>query len=397
MVKDLFKRSGLYAFFLLIGRGLTLVLYILLARILQPKLFGDAVLFVTLSQFFTFFADFGLNQWYMKQADKEDKVNLFNKIIAARTTTLVITLILALFFLSFTQTFNFLISIVLILSLIPEAFLSIVDGYYLEKKRPLTVTLKSIVRNLIIITGVIIFANRISLEKIVVIYLISTIINVLIIFPWKILSIQLTNLNQVVFQTLKKSSAYALLLFTSYFYARGDHLIIKYLLNSAALGIYSAAYRYLEALSLIPTALTHNLFPLSAKKEGLPLIALKKIILLTTITGLVISLCLYYFADFLIIQLIGIGYQTAIIPLQIFSGVVLLFFLNSPLSTVVQSSSLLKKFLPFGISNTILNLILNIIFVPIYGINAAAWVMLTTEITGFLINFSFIKKIYKKN
>src|SRR4030065_709086 len=123
MVKDLLKRSGFYAFFLLIGRGLTLVLFIILARILLPKGFGDAVLFVTLNQFFTSFADFGLNQWYMKQADLQDKNQLF----------------------------------------------------------------KPIIRNIFILTGMLVFSKNLALDVIISIYLISTILNLLIIFPWKII------------------------------------------------------------------------------------------------------------------------------------------------------------------------------------------------------------------
>jgi len=64
------------------------------------------------------------------------------------------------------------------------------------------------------------------------------------------------------------------------------------------------------------------------------------------------------------------------------------------LSTVVQSSNYLKSFLPYGIINTVLNIILNLVLVTRYGIVSAAWVMLITEVTGLLINYYFIKKIY---
>ena len=239
------------------------------------------------------------------------------------------------------------------------------------------------------------YKNGITLETIVFLYLVGAFINILIIFPWKnMININITNFSSL--PTLKNSSSYALLIFTSYFYARGDHLIIKYLLNSYALGIYSSAYRYLEALSIIPTALTHNLFPISAKITGISQRSLKKIFLISGLVGIIIGSALFFLSRFLIVNLIGLSYQSAILPLRIFSLVVFMFFLNAPLSTVVQSSDWLKKFLPYGVGNTVLNLVLNIIFVPVYGIKAAAWVMLLTEITGLLINIFFVIKLYSR-
>jgi O-antigen/teichoic acid export membrane protein len=61
----------------------------------------------------------------------------------------------------------------------------------------------------------------------------------------------------------------------------------------------------------------------------------------------------------------------------------------------VQSSKYVQNFLPFGIANTVGNLILNILVVPIYGIHGAAWVMAVTETTGLIINIYFAQKLYK--
>lgn len=399
MVKDLFKRSGSYAFFLFIGRGLTLILFIILARILQPKGFGEAVLFVTLSQLFTTFADFGLNQWYMKQADLQDKNRLFNQIVGARLFTLFVSIFICIIFLALTKTFNLYLSFLLIICLIPEAFLSVVDGYYFEKKQSYIVAFKPIIRNGFILGGMFIFYKTLTLtvDVVISIYLISTILNLLIIFPWKILSLKFVGQLSSIFHTLKKSSSYALLIFTSYFYARGDHLIIKYLLNSYFLGIYSAAYRYLEALSLVPMSLTHNLFPIAAQKKSVDQNTLIKITLIMAFLGVFAGGILYFSADFLIVNLVGASYQAAVAPLKIFALVIFMFFVNAPLASVVQSSDLIKRFLPFGIANTIFNLLLNIAFVPFWGITAAAGIMFITEFTGFVINVYFAKLLYARS
>jgi len=392
MVIKLFKRTGLYSLGLLIGKLSTVVILIYLARKLQPGIFGDLILYTTLSQLIIFFSDFGLNQWYMKQADSQDKQRLFNDVFYTRLTTLLPAIVFSAIFLIISQSFSFNLSIIFIFSLIPGAFLSIIDGYYLEKKQPVKIAAKEIIRNIFFIYFF--FRSNLGLEEIFIVYLIANIFNLIILFPWPVINLTKSINYFHPFQTLKKSFPYGLLMLTSYFYARGDHLVIKYRLNSVALGLYGAGYRYLEGISLIPSALTQNLFPLSAKKSGLPLNSLIKITGLMTLLGLVFMTVLFLFSDYLIINFIGKNYQTAIIPLRIFSGVIFLFFINSPLSTIVQSSNRLHQFLPYGIVNTLLNLGLNIVFVPFFGIAAAAWVMLITEITGLIINLYFIKKIY---
>ena len=113
------------------------------------------------------------------------------------------------------------------------------------------------------------------------------------------------------------------------------------------------------------------------------------------LTGLTIGIIMFSSASLLSIGLLGPEYSPAINVIRILAVVVVMFFINSPLSTVVQSSDLVSKFLPWGIFNTLLNLVVNLILIPIYGVLGAATAMLLTEITGLGINLYFVKKIYK--
>ncbi len=394
MILSLFKQSGVYFFGLTFSKLLSVVVFILFARQLLPARFGDFVLFVTLLQIVTFLGDFGLNQWYQKRADADDKTLLFNKIISARTFSLIVSLILSTFFLMLTHTFNFIISVIFLLTLIPEAFLSVLDGYYLEKQESIKVSLKVSSKMAILFIGYLIAGKEFTFNNAIYFYLVSSMITLGWFIPWdRFKKFSLMRMSEIA-QTLRSSSSYAFLIFSSFLYARGDSLVIKYVINSTALGIYGSAYRYLESLSLLPTAISHNLFPISAKKEGISFNQLIKIIIVTFLSGLLISGIVFMFSNFLIITLLGNSYQQAIPVLKIFSLVLLLFFINAPLSTVVQSSKYINSFLPYGFGNTMLNIFLNLIFVSHYGIIAAAWVMLTTEITGFFINLYFVKKIY---
>jgi len=393
MIKSLAKRSSLYFLGLLVGKALSFAVFILFARVLLPEVFGDFILFVTIIQLVTFIADFGLIQWYQKQASTQSSPKLFSLVIQARITTFLISIPLTIIFLTVTRTFvPFSVNLLLLSVIFFEAILSVSDGYYLEKNKSFVVALKTLLRMSALLVFYLILKPS-TLQMASFYYLISTVITALFYCPWKSIKIEAISIKTSL-STLKNSSAYAIIIFTSFFYSRGDSLLIGYMINSSALGIYSAAYRFLESLNLMGTAVSHNLFPIAAKNNG---INLKQTIYITSlffILGIFLALALFFGAEILILTLLGSAYGSASAVLRIFSIALVFFLINSPLSTVVQSSKLVKLFLPFGVTNTLLNIILNIIFIPFFGIEAAAWCMVFTEISGTIINIYFVKKIY---
>ena len=396
MLRSLFKQSSIYFIALIGGKALTTLAWIVFARIFTPELTGGIIFYVTIIEVATFIADFGLNQWYMKHADEEDERIVYQHVINTRMLTLVISMASVSVLLLFNKTFAFTPSLICITALIPEAFLSIGDSYFLRKKQSYRIALKSIISTIIFLTGILFFKEHLTFTAIILLYSVSRTIVCVWYFPWNITNkMHIISIRQMI-KILSSSSAYALLILSSYLYARGDSLIIGYSAGAAALSLYGLSYRYLEGLSLFPSALTQNLFPLSAKKSGIPKDKLIKMTLFMAIFGILAGLGLYASAD-LLIMILGPQYVSAAPILRIFSIVLFLFFLNAPIATVVQSSKYVKKFLPYGIANTVGNLLLNIMIVPIYGIHGAAWVMAVTETTGLIINLYFVRKVYQSN
>lgn len=396
MLRSLFKQSSIYFIALVCGKALTTITWIIFARFFAPELTGSLIFFVTVIEVTTFISDFGLNQWYLKHADEQDEKTIYQQVISTRLLTLGIGMTCLLFLLFFTKTFDLTVSLVCIMTLAPEAFLSIGDSFYLRKKQSYRIALKGIFSTVLFLSGLFIFKDYLSFVSIVIVYSISRLIISTWYFPWKyLIGMKIISLSQRR-NILSSSSAYALLIVSSYLYARGDSLIIGYLAGPSALSLYGLAYRYLEGLSLFPSALTQNLFPISAKKTGLAKSQVIKITATMAITGLFAGVGLYLSAD-LLVMILGAKYIGAASILRIFSVVLFLFFINAPIATVVQSSKYVKNFLPYGIANTVGNLLLNILIVPIYGIQGAAWVMAVTETTGFIINLFFVRKLYKQN
>lgn len=395
MIRQLFKHSGIYFFGSLISKLITTAAWILLARVLSPEKYGQFTLYFMILQTVTFFADFGLNQFYLKYVDSYGRNVLFNKILFVRSAILILSGFLMILFLLLFPIFNPTVSFIFILSMIPMSYLSVSEGYYLEQKKSLRVSLKLASIGVIFLLGYLVFYQNLDLLKTVEILFSALVITLFWFMPWK--EIKLIKVSFIeMLSILKKSSSYAYLTLTSFFYNRADSFIISYFKGNTALGIYGLAYRFLESLSLLPSSLVQNLFPISAKKSGISKEQLKKIALVMIVFGIIFALGLFIFAPFLIKILFQKDYWQAIPILKIFSLVILLFFINAPLATVVQSSNLVRIFLPYGISNTLLNIVLNILLVPTFGIIAAAWVMVITEVTGLLLNIYFVNKLYSQ-
>ncbi len=396
MTTQLFKRSGTYFVGLLISKALNLFLFVFVAKLLLPADFGSIIYYSTIIALVTVIADFGTIQWYQKHTTiLANKTKVLHSMFSARMVTFGISVLAIGAYLLISQRFSISLSLLLLMTLIPEALLSIFDGYYLEKKQPYKISLKQIARSIILVMCVGIFYTNLSLELFALALFISASLNIFWFVPWKYFKSFVFDFKQAI-KTLKQSSQYALLITTSYAYSRGDSLIIENSIGSAALGIYSAGYRYLEGLSLLPNALAQNLFHISAKKDSLSSGQLIKITGIMAGLGVLAGAALFLSSDVLTTTLLGTQYAQAGTIVRIFSAVVVLFFVNAPLSTVVQSSDLLKKFIPWGITNTLANLALNILLIPMYGVVAAAYVMLATEVFGLIINLIFVKKIYTK-
>jgi O-antigen/teichoic acid export membrane protein len=394
MMRELAKKSGVYFVGLTVSKVLNVLLFIILARLLGPQEFGRYLFFFTLVQLSTVVADMGLIQWFQKEAHEKNIKELLHAIIPARTFTLIISMIVVLVIVE-VSSMNVELLPLFLLVMIPEAYLSVLDGYYFYNRKSFLVALKAIIESSLMILGILMYKNSLSLSTAVSIYLTTSLLSCAWYIPWR----KFVNITIISFRSqltiLKSSSKYAYLIFTSFAYSRGDSLIIGSTLGASALGLYGSAYRYLESLSILPTALSHNLFPISAKEGQITRRHLLKITMSMIIIGAVASLFVFLLSEPLIVQLVGKQYVTAIPVLQILSITLLLFFVNAPLSTVVQSSKLIKLFLPWGIANTALNLLLNILFTPRLGITWAAWTMCITESTGLLINIWFINKLYR--
>lgn len=384
----------------MVGKLLTAVFFIALARILLPERFGEVTYFITIIQLVNAIFDLGIRQFFQKKMVTDAHAWLFTQVTYLR---------LLLYILSFVVlaalTFIFRGSLPplgwLSLCLLAEALFSVADAHYLSIGKSIRLGQKLIARNVLIFGYLLLIYSSpafLSLNYFYLFYTVSIFIVLIFYFPYCQLKFAELNIRSAKIKHLiKKTFNYGLMDSSSVIYSKGDGLVIQNVLGDAALGIYGGAYRFVDGLNLLPQALFHNLFSISSKKNAVSKQQLKKMVTIMGAIGALAGGALIALSNPLIIILIGESFSAAIPVLRIFGVMVFLFFLNSPLNILIQSSNLLKKYLPWIVSLVAINLALTIGAILIFrSIEMAAYVKIVTEIMTIVVNLHFIRKLKLK-
>lgn len=178
---------------------------------------------------------------------------------------------------------------------------------------------------------------------------------------------------------------------------RIDILILTPVVGVFGVGLYSAAYKYIDGLNVIPAYFTLAVFPVMSRFAGdAPdrLLRTHKLALrvLTTI-AIPITVFVFFCAEPLILILGGRDYVPgAVVALQILVLSVTIGFMNSVthyvLIAIGQQRFLTRAF----VVGVLFNLAANLILIPRYGVPAAA---LTTVLSEFALFFPFYYAIRK--
>lgn len=174
-------------------------------------------------------------------------------------------------------------------------------------------------------------------------------------------------------------------------YMRIDQIMIKEILGEYEVGIYSAAVRLSEAFYFVPTLITASLFPaiLNAKKQNEELYKqrLQRLYTFLVWMAIAIALTLTFLSDWLILLLFGQAYQEAGQVLMIHVWASIFVFLGVASGKWFITENLQR----FSLINTsvgaILNVGLNLILIPKFGVVGAAYATLISYgVAAYLMN-----------
>jgi PST family polysaccharide transporter len=173
-------------------------------------------------------------------------------------------------------------------------------------------------------------------------------------------------------------------------YIRIDQVMIGEMIGNGGVGVYSAAVRLTEVWYVFPTAICSSLFPLivNAKKtdEALYYRHLQKLYVLMFWLSLVVAIFISIYAGRLVTFIFGKQYIGATMALSIncWAGIFIFSGLVSNLWYLIENLS--HYALYRHLLGALVNVSLNLVLIPRYGINGAA---IATLITQFVTSYLF--------
>ena len=185
-------------------------------------------------------------------------------------------------------------------------------------------------------------------------------------------------------------------------YMKIDQVMIKEMLGDNSVGQYSAAVKLSEAFYFIPVVISASVFPaiLNAKKNNTSLYnsRLQKLFDMMVWTGVCIALPMSFLSNWIINLLYGEAYSESgeVLMIHIWTGVFV--FLGVSSSKWFVSENLQKYTFYRTLSGAIINIILNLLLIPVLSIYGAALASLISQfVASYLFNFLNIKtiKIFK--
>jgi O-antigen/teichoic acid export membrane protein len=183
---------------------------------------------------------------------------------------------------------------------------------------------------------------------------------------------------------MARSAPIAMGMIFSILYLRLDIVMLQLMTEEKVVGFYSAAYKLFELAVILPYSFMLVLFPTFVEEyhsdrsqfKG----RFKKALTVYSLIGGGIALVLWFFSHQIITLIYGGIFSPSVAILNIISWAIFLFFVNFLLSsTLITSGRELVNTWDLVVA-TVLNIILNLMWIPEYGAIGAAWATLFCEI-----------------
>lgn len=155
---------------------------------------------------------------------------------------------------------------------------------------------------------------------------------------------------------------------------RSDQYVIKYLLNNANVGIYGVGSTIIENLAIFSSILATVYLPkfIDIKDYNLILQKTKRLLVVIFLSSLGIGLVIYFLAPYIVSFFLKRDDEIGVLSLRILLIGFLFWSMFTLLYSLYLSQRVKKSVIIILGFILLLNLSLNFIFVPIYGILAAA-------------------------
>jgi O-antigen/teichoic acid export membrane protein len=185
-----------------------------------------------------------------------------------------------------------------------------------------------------------------------------------------------------------------------FIYTHIDSLMIGYYLDEVEVGFYAVSAIFVQAITLIPSAIQRVTSPMIArsyaKKEYESILKLlKSVALKVFLISLLLSLFLVIFGRTLIISIFEDVFLPAYVPLIILLIGYTVYSMFMSIGTFYASIGKVQLSYKIALFSAVLSIVMNILFIPKYGIIGAAMATSVSLIVLTLVHFAIIRHFMK--
>ena len=387
----------------IISKGFRFLVFIYIIRILGPKNFGIFEYLLSFVGMFFLFADFGVSNIfirdYQQKEEKEKHTNVFFTLKIFFSLIFSILALLGYFLAKKFDGFLFYSAFVIFYCLMN------IEGFFETFFIALQKTEKKFIFNLLMSFFLFLFvifglSFYKSISAVVMAYLLSAFLG--IVFAYFLFS-QEGKINFLFDKPLVSYYLFnglPLVLFglLGYVFFTTDKIILTHLRPIEEVGYYSLASRILGVVFVIPSLFNTALYPYLAQKIGQQAKTTIKslfelMISISIVVSFFLSFLIFILAPIIIPLFFGNQYIQSIKILQIFVWLTIFVFPTIFLDYFLISHN--KQWLDFWITliPAILNIILNFILIPIYGVFGAVYASIGAQFINFVLTFLAAKTI----
>lgn len=365
--------------------------------------FGSFTKIVTFVSLFYLVLDFGLNAVFLKRHFHHVTEHLKHLYSLRLLLSIVIffLILVVTFFLPYNSVLNIGFSpqekfgiVIFSLTVFPYAFILTLNAVLQKKLSYEKLILPNIVASLILVAGVVFGASIKNLYIIFLSYSLSYIVLFLFlsrelksIFSFETRISHLVSISKPLFI---ESLPLAFILFLNLIYAKADIMILSFMKSNIDVGIYGFSYRIFEFAIAIPTFFANSIYPIllqEHQKTGFTHLVRRYAYALFGVSFLFLAILLFASP---ILSFLKQDFSYSVYPLQLLSLSIPFFFLTSLFQWVLIVKNKKMILVAIYFVSMILNIALNIIFIPMYSYIASAIITIVCEGLVFVLMILYL-------
>lgn len=199
---------------------------------------------------------------------------------------------------------------------------------------------------------------------------------------------------------LKNAWPLVLVVLSAFIYTRIDQIMIKHMIGNEAVGNYAAAIRISELFLFIPGLIAQSIFPkiIEVKNNNAEYFRLLEVLYSAVVwIAIPISVSIAFFSDNIVDIIYGSQYTQSSAILAILGFTIIFNSIGAVSTKLLYAENFERKYLYRTILGMVINIVLNIFLIKIYGaLGAAIATMLTLVVIHYVYDLfdNELRKFY---